>query len=528
MKIFTLALLSVSLFLPVDAQVRPEYLYNTNMPYGTLDIRTNISETKFYYLEEGKTFSFRESPPGTRTNRFHDMTSWDSSPYTEGHLRKKDEDKDNFIMNYRLLPPLNYNSTYAPGYPLIVLMHGAVERGNCFYAECYHADFSYDPNVNIPPAPSTPTHRLLNNDDHLTIGAEQHMVARDLAGGRLPDDGTMPSRAFPGFTLVPQMLNVWDSVVVEDVIRMVMLHCEKYNIDQNRIYIHGLSIGGYATYEAVKRAPWLFAAALPMSAVTEAGNIFKHGQQDNVAHVPIWMFQGGVDKRPSPEFTRALIKKFRSAGTSVKYTVYPELNHIVWDKAYAEPEFFSWMLGKSKTKIHPRGGITQIDTISNLYPTLMLAGGFFAYQWEKDGTIIPGAKSNTLTVDGPGVYRARFSRISPTPAAPDWNDWSPLVTVKEGGPVVGVEKENSFEISVYPNPTQGRDLNIRLSSFAGQDLSIEVVDMFGHILYETKYRATELVEDQDVSVSLPSLAEGVYILILKNGGQEERRRVVVN
>src|SRR5690606_11699214 len=88
------------------AQVKPEYLYNPSTPYGTLDIRTKISSSVYYYLDEGKTFSYRESAPGVHTNTFLDMTSWNSSPFLQGNLRKKDGANDFFVMNYRLLPPV--------------------------------------------------------------------------------------------------------------------------------------------------------------------------------------------------------------------------------------------------------------------------------------------------------------------------------------------------------------------------------------------------------------------------------------
>jgi hypothetical protein len=418
----------------LNGQVKPEYLHNTTLPIGPLDLRTKISTSTYYYLEENKTFSFRESAPGVRTNTYADITSWDSSPYGEGHMRKKDGTKDEFIMNYRLLKPLNYDPNFSDGYPLIVIMHGAVERGNCYYENCYHADWTYNPNTNVPPAPTNPDHRLLNNDYHLTQSAREHLAARNLAGTRLPNDPSMPARAFPGFVLMPQMLNVWDSLTVEDMIKVVLLHVEKYKINPDRVYIHGLSIGGYATYEAIKRAPWLFAAALPMSAVTEAGNIFVHNQQDKVVHIPLWTFQGGLDQDPSPAFTQNTVNKFKAAGASIQYTVYPDLEHRVWGRAYQETSFFSWILGKRKNSIHALHGVTQINTSNGVFPKLVLAEGFFAYQWEKDGAIIPGATSNRLTVSAAGSYRARYSR-KPAPGEADWNAWSPSIVITSTAPV---------------------------------------------------------------------------------------------
>src|SRR5688572_25538463 len=100
---FTLLLFCHLLCVMGFAQVKSSYLYNTSMPYGVLDIRTRISSTNYYYLQEGKTFSYRESSPGVRTNTYNDMTTWESSPYGQGNLRQKNGTSDKFIMNYRLL-----------------------------------------------------------------------------------------------------------------------------------------------------------------------------------------------------------------------------------------------------------------------------------------------------------------------------------------------------------------------------------------------------------------------------------------
>lgn len=337
-KLSTVLICVVSAF-GCFAQVKPAYLYNTTMPYGTLDIRTTITSTNYYYLQEGKTFAFRESSPGIRTNAYLDMTTFDSGPYGQGNLRLKNGTSDKFVMNYRLLMPLNYNASYAEGYPMIILMHGAGERGNCFYTNCYHGGWSYDPNVNSPPAPKDPTHKLLNNDHNVSIGGKQHLDARNLAAGKLPNDPTIPTRAFPGFVLIPQMFNDWDSLSVQNVIRMVMLITQKYKVDQNRIYIHGLSIGGVGVYQALKRASWLFAAALPMSAPRD-GYIFKHNQQNKVVHIPLWIFQGAIDTRPSPVYTENLINNFKNAGAVVRYTKFANAGHGIWNLAYGQTGFF--------------------------------------------------------------------------------------------------------------------------------------------------------------------------------------------
>ena len=546
-KIYTISLASLLAACNCFAQVRSDYQYNTSMPYGTLDIRTQISSTNYYYLQENKTFSFRESSPGVKTNTYVDMTDWDSSPYKQGNLRHKNGLKDDFVMNYRLLFPNGYNSTYAEGYPLVVLLHGAVERGNCYYSDCYHATQAYTVLVNSPPAPKTATHRLLNNDHNLNVGGKQHLDARNLAGIRLPNDPSMPARAFPGFVLVPQMFNIWDSLQVQDMVRIVRLVAAKYKVDQNRIYIQGLSIGGYAVYEAMKRASWLFAAALPMSAVSDA-NIFKQNQQGKVAHLPIWIFQGGLDKRPTPAFTQNIINNLKKAGAVVRYSLYTDLGHNVWNRAYSQADYFSWILSKNKANLQPFAGNTVIDKSRGIYPKLMLAEGFLAYQWQKDGLTISTAKANTYIATVPGTYRARFSRVSSVPAEAQWNRWSVPVKITQATTSTAIADisaartteveiamnpevellmvEEDFSVSVYPNPASASNVNLQLQGMEESPVEVCLVDQLGRALYTATFEGPALRVGQPLDLPSP-VQGGIYILMINQGPRQLRKKLVL-
>jgi predicted esterase len=415
-------------------QVDTSYVYRTGNPYGTLDIRVAKSATRYYYLQENKTFSFREAAPGVKTDAFRDMTSWNSEPYTQGNMREKNGSLDAFTMNYRLLFPGNYNASYSPGYPLILMVHGAGERGNCWGGGCYWADETWKPQTNTPGAPTNSDHQLLNNDHNLLHGGQIHLDARNLAGSRLPNDPTMPSRAFQGFVLFPQNINGWDANGCQDVIKLVRLVSKKYNIDENRIYIHGLSNGGYGVYEIIKRAPWLFSAALPMSAISDAGITTYPTVLADMSHIPLWVFQGGIDTNPVPSKTRNYVKKFRDAGVLVRYNEYSNLGHGVWNTAYKEPDFFTWIQNKNKANIHVYAGVAAICRTNNQGVRMALAKGFLAYQWEFNGAIVTGANSPSFTAETPGTYRARFSRISSSPNEGEWNRWSDPVIVTESNP----------------------------------------------------------------------------------------------
>jgi predicted esterase len=408
------------------AQVDTTFLYKTNMPYGTLDIRIAKSSTQYYYLQEDKTMSYRESSPGVRTDTYLSMLSWNTSEYTQGNLREKSGMNDNFIMNYRLLKPKDYNASYSSGYPILVMMHGLGERGNCWDDKCYFADRDWNYNTNTPPAPTDPNSILLNNDLNLLNGGSAHLNARNLAGSRLPDAGDMPAGAFPGFVLFPQNLNGWTGNSVQDVIKTVRLLVKKYNIDEDRIYIEGISNGGGGTFEALKRASWLFACAVMMSPISD-GFVLSQGMEPTIAHIPLWIFQGGKDKGPTPFYTENHIKQFRDAGAVVRYNLYPDLGHGTWNTAFKEPDFFSWIRAKNKSDIHTYAGNTSICGI-NSGVKMELANGFYKYQWQKDGVTIDGATSNSYTAKTAGQYRARFSRV-PNPTESQWNQWSAPVAI---------------------------------------------------------------------------------------------------
>lgn len=496
-------LLLILISLEASAQVDTTFIYNNNKPYGSLDIRIANSPTWYYYLQEDKTFSFRESAPGVKTDTYLDMTSWDSSPYTQGNLREKNGTNDTFVMNYRLLHPQNYNASYSPGYPLLLIMHGLGEAGNCSEFECHHADANWLPETNTPAAPVNADHPLLNNDHQLTNGGAAHLKARDAAGDKLPNDPSLPAGAFPGFVVFPQDLNGWNNRPAEDAIRIVRLLCKKYNIDENRVYIHGLSNGGHGVYEVIKRAPWMFAAALTMSAIDD-GFINNVQMAPAIAHIPLWVFQGAKDENPTPQKTQNYVKKFRDAGAVVRYTEYADLGHGTWGTAYREPDFFTWILGKNKANIHTFSGSTTICGEPGL--KLELGEGYRAYQWQLNGQTISGATGASYVATTPGTYRARFSRVA-NPTEAQWNRWSDPVVLTAGAGIAQAQIKQNGTVLL-------NDLN----NFTNARL--EAVGDFGHYYWYKNGALIDFPGDQDDTIKYatitPTMGNGVYTLITAN------------
>ncbi len=419
-------LLGLLLPLLATGQVDTSFIFNENTAYGTLDIRIAKSPTNYYYLEEGKTFSFR-TENGQRTDSYLHLTAWDSNPYEQGQLREKFPSSDRFIMNYRLLKPANFNP--ATQYPIVIFLHGIQESGNCVDEQCIHGDRSYDPNVNTPPAPQDADSRLYNNDYNLLHGGRNYLNARNRAGSRLVGDPSLHPRGFPGFALFPQSNNGWSPSEVESALKMLRLMIKKYNIDPNRVYINGLSRGGYGAFEAMKRAPWLFAAGALFSPIHDAG-INNLNLGPTIQHIPLWIFQGGQDLAPLPRDTEERIRRFRSAGMSIRYTLYDHLGHATWNEAMEEPDFFQWLLGYSNNRIHTFGGNSTVCQSGSEGLTLTMPPGFLEYEWQRDGARLSGGSSNQLVVTESGKYRGRYKFNN----SGQWNAWSEEVSIGIGSP----------------------------------------------------------------------------------------------
>ncbi|MBX2966273.1 MAG: fibronectin type III domain-containing protein [Cyclobacteriaceae bacterium] len=295
--------------------------------------------------------------------------------------------------------------------------------------------------------------QLLNNDHNLLHGGSIHQTAvmTTTPAGMVPDNPAMPARAFPGFVLFPQNLVGWQEPDgAENVVRIIRLLIKKYNINPNKIYIHGLSDGGAGAYRVMRTAPWLFSAILPMSAVNDA-DIRSYNLYPYMVTIPQWIFQGGTDGNPTPAQTQTRIQDFRNNGIEVRYTLYPNLGHGVWNNAYNESEFFSWMRKKDKSNIFVKFGNQTVCGTTGAAAELLLSQGFLAYQWEKDGVIIPGANAFSYSATLPGTYRARFSRKA-NPTESDWNRWSDPMVITESAPATPVIKTIGSPVMPTINP----------------------------------------------------------------------------
>ena len=196
------------------------------------------------------------------------------------------------------VPPRRTAST---AWPLLVFLHGSGECG-------------------------TNSHRQLQ------VGLGPYIAAR-----RLND--------FPFITLFPQVPAT--SNPVEGfagrqgawVWRMIDAVMREYQIDADRVYLTGLSMGGFGTWDLAMQHPDRFAAIAPLCGGSRTRQCIA-----NLSLMPVWAFHGRLDDRVRVDHTRDLVAALRAAGGKPRFLEYPDLRHNCWDRTYENDELYRWLL----------------------------------------------------------------------------------------------------------------------------------------------------------------------------------------
>lgn len=113
-------------------------------------------------------------------------------------------------------------------------------------------------------------------------------------------------------------------------------------VDASRVYVTGISMGGYGTWDAIIRRPDTFAAAMP---ICGGGD---ETQAPKIAKLPIWTFHGSKDGAVPVARTRNMLRALWAAGSDAHYREYPDMNHDVWTRTYRDPEVLGWFFSQRR------------------------------------------------------------------------------------------------------------------------------------------------------------------------------------
>jgi predicted peptidase len=217
---------------------------------------------------------------------------------------------------YNILDPIDIEE--GKSYPLVIFLHGAGERGDDNKAQLVHIApifekdsirKKYPSYVLFPQCPKEGFWAALEQVD----------------GQWLPTSKGSPEPSLHG------------------VMKLVNNMTEQYPIDTTRIYISGLSMGGFGTFDYVAREPQRFAAAIAICGGGDTSYAHRY------AHLPMKIFHGTKDNVVSAELSRASYAALLDAGaTRVEYIEYPEGNHDIWNQAFNEKGILDWLYAQRK------------------------------------------------------------------------------------------------------------------------------------------------------------------------------------
>jgi predicted peptidase len=189
----------------------------------------------------------------------------------------------------------------AKTYPLVIFLHGRGSGGN-------------------------------DNEKQLGAGAKSFTAKENFAKR-------------PCFVLVPQCPDDkigWLGTTQDDLIELIRTAAKSLPVDKTRIYLTGLSMGGFGTWFAIAREPALFAAALPVCGGGDPATAMA------IRKVPIWAFHGAEDKVVPPSFSQKMVEALKKIDGSIKYTELPGVKHNAWDHVYANQEVHEWLFSQQQ------------------------------------------------------------------------------------------------------------------------------------------------------------------------------------
>ena len=211
------------------------------------------------------------------------------------------EISDNIQVKYLLYLPEDYQKS-KNDWPLILFLHGAGERGN-------------------------------------------HLKKVEWIGP--PMLIAKKGKHFPFVIVSPQCPenDWWNSESQIDVLNALLDDIvSQYQIDKDRIYITGLSMGGYGTWQLALDYPNRFAAIAPICGKGTPEDAGK------IKHLPVWVFHGAKDDVVPLKHSEEMVDALKKIGENVKFTVYPDTGHDSWTETYNNSELFDWFLKHRRSK----------------------------------------------------------------------------------------------------------------------------------------------------------------------------------
>lgn len=219
---------------------------------------------------------------------------------------------------YLLALPEAYQADATRRWPVLLFLHGSSERGEDPWSAAKHG----------PP-------KLLRGEG---LTARERLAARILQQNYIVVSPSCPKNTW------------WDTEGVLAVLDEVL---GTHRVDFDRVYLTGMSMGGYGAWALGTAHPDRFAAIAPVCGGGEFAAAFmsSHQKRDALLALGVWAFHGGKDPIVPVAESERMVAMLKHMGvTRVELTIYPEAQHDSWSETYANPDLYEWFFRHQRSR----------------------------------------------------------------------------------------------------------------------------------------------------------------------------------
>lgn len=262
--------------------------------------------------------------------------------------------------DYYLYLPKGYDPKGDKKWPVILFLHGNGERGNgkdeldyvLIHGPLYEA---WIQKKDLPFIIISPQLHMFDMDkrgiSYIDNRSTAQIPKRQIEGSppREPHFATPhPMTGSPehvDMSNIPPLLpQGWDKVET-DLMHILASVQKGYRTDKNRLYLTGLSYGGFGVWWLASQHPSMFAAIAPVVGWGHPSYIAPIAQHQ----IPIWQFAGGRDQTvPVKYFYPALNRLEQLGHPNVRFTIHEDMGHDAWRRVYRSNDFYQWLLEQSR------------------------------------------------------------------------------------------------------------------------------------------------------------------------------------
>lgn len=263
--------------------------------------------------------------------------------------------------DYFVYLPKGYHSEAGKKWPVMLFLHGNGERGDAkeeldfvlVHGPLYEAWVQKRDLPFIIVAPQLPMYGMDSLAAYIR-NRKKEDIPRPLAQG-VPDrpqnfpidypmEGAVENREIP---TPPEGPRVGWFMLEDDLMTIINKTLKGYSADADRLYLSGISYGGFGTWYFAAKHPELFAAMVPVVGYGHPDLVQPIAEQQ----LPVWVFAGGRDQVVQPQYFYPALNKLESLGhNDVRFTIHADMGHDTWTRVYGGQDVYDWMLARRRNQ----------------------------------------------------------------------------------------------------------------------------------------------------------------------------------